>query len=192
MATRKGSDRVDVLIAEDDALTRQCLRALLEQQGLRCVEAGDGREALDLALRRPPRFVLLDVAMPLLDGFAVARALRADPRTRATRIHCVTGLADDQTRQQAREAGCERFLLKPVDPAELLEAVRVPAGPPLISGLTLAQAEELLDWLQNHGCTELDVAIEEQGVSVYGVCPPGARLSRDNSGAVRFLGPEPA
>lgn len=67
---------VDILIAEDDALTRQSLRLLFEKAGYRCSEAEDGGRAVELARRRPPRCAILDLSMPVLDGFAVARALR--------------------------------------------------------------------------------------------------------------------
>jgi CheY-like chemotaxis protein len=189
LAARDGAGHVDVLIADDDALTRRGLRLLLEQWGFRCAEAGDGREAIDLAMRQPPWCVLLDLMMPRLDGLAVARALRADPRTRAAHIHCMSGLADPLARRWAMEAGCESFFVKPVDPAELLEAIRGPAAlatPSQVSGLTLGEAEPLLDWLQNQGCTGLRVALDEQGATVYCTCPPGWHLYRDVGGAVRF------
>jgi CheY-like chemotaxis protein len=189
LAAREGSGHVDVLIADDDALTRRGLRRLLEHWGFRCAEAGDGREAIDLAVRQPPHCVLLDLVMPRLDGLAVTRALRADRRTRAAHIYCMTDLADPLARRWAMEAGCEGFLVKPVDPAELLEALRGPAAsatPSRVSGLTLGEAESLLDWLQNQGCTGLRVTLEEQGAAVYCICPPGWRLYRDEGGAVRF------
>src|SRR5262249_34890412 len=130
---------VDVLIADDDSELRQSVRLLLECQGYRCAEAADGREAVELALRHPPRCLLLDLAMPLLDGLSVARTLRADPRTRGAHIHCVSGSSDPKAPQQARAAGCELYLAKPVDPTALLEAVRGPATPAqigVVPGLT--------------------------------------------------------
>src|SRR5690348_18469173 len=117
------SEAVDVLIVEDDSLTRAALRLLLERSGYRCAEAADGLQALSVARERPPRCVLLDLVMPGLDGFAVARRLRTDLRTFGARIHCLTGLQDRLIRQQARRAGCEKFLTKPIDEAGLLEAV---------------------------------------------------------------------
>jgi CheY-like chemotaxis protein len=179
MSGRAEPSRVDVLIAEHDALQRRGLRLLLEQWGYACDEAGDGREALDRAWRAPPRCVLLDLAMPRLDGFAVARALRRDPRTRAAYIHCLTGQADAQTRLRALEAGCDRFLVKPVDVAELRRAIDEagPAREPgAVSGLTLRQAEELLDWLQNNDGTTLGVAMDGGGVTVRFVLAPGLRV----------------
>src|SRR5437763_2340683 len=93
------SDAVDVLIVEDDAPTRQLLRLLLEQGGYRCAEAADGCEALALARAEPPRCVLLDLRLPGLDGFTVARRLRADLRTFGTHIHCLTGQQDPTVRR---------------------------------------------------------------------------------------------
>jgi CheY-like chemotaxis protein len=155
---------VDILIAEDDDSLRADLRRLFEQQGFSCAEAVNGRQALDLARGTAPRCVLLDLAMPEVDGMTVARTLRADPRTRGIHIHCLTGRADAATRQQADEAGVEVFLTKPVDPRELLAIVNSgvrPAPVELVSGLTKAEAEDLLDWLEARGCAEREVAWED-------------------------------
>jgi CheY-like chemotaxis protein len=181
---------IDVLIADDDAELRQSVRLLLEVQGYRCAEAADGREAVDMALRHHPRCLLLDVAMPELDGFAVARALRADPRTSGTHIHCVSGLSDPQAPQQARDAGCELFLHKPIHPDVLLEVVRGPAAqrqPGFAVGLTLRKAEDLLDWLQNQGCTQLEATLADGAFAVRCLCPPGRRLVQKEDGNVQLV-----
>jgi CheY-like chemotaxis protein len=161
---------VDVLIAEDDTLLRGSMRRLFEQEGYTCAEAGDGREAVELARNCPPRCVLLDLELPGLDGFAVARQLRADPRTRGARIHCLTGKRDADSRRQAHRAGCELYLTKPVDPATLLRAVHQGVGrspTQLAAGLTKAQAEDLLDWLQATGRGPGEVSYEDgDGFSV--------------------------
>jgi CheY-like chemotaxis protein len=161
------SGPIDVLIAEDDAPARASVRLLLEQQGYRCAEAGNGREAVELARLHRPRCVLLDLRMPELDGFAVARRLRADPRTRGAAIHCLTGLTDEASRVRAHDAGCERFLAKPVDPADLLEAVRPQPRPGVWRrGLTMTEAEELLDWLEAHGETGAVDYVEGEGFAI--------------------------
>jgi two-component system cell cycle response regulator DivK len=136
---------VDVLIADDDAQLRGSVRLLLEAQGLTCAEAADGPQTVALARRVAPRCVLLDLGMPGLDGFTVARKLRTDPRTAQTQVHCLTGRTDPTSRRQAAEAGCALYLTKPIDPTAVLAAVRG------WSGLTRAVAEELLDWLEMHG-----------------------------------------
>jgi CheY-like chemotaxis protein len=187
---------IDVLIAEDDDATRHGLRALLEGQGYTCVEAADGREAVTLARRRPPRCVLLDLTLPGLDGLAVARRLRADPRTRAAHIHAVTGRDDPAAQEAARRAGCEAFLTKPVEPEAILGLVRpsAPGGTPAaapaewLTGLTLAEARDLLDWLENNGCAGLEASFGTGGeVAVRCVCPPGLRLGRDGEGRPALL-----
>jgi CheY-like chemotaxis protein len=165
---------VDVLIADDDALMRAGLRLLLERQGYTCAEAEDGREVVEIARTSPPRCVLLDLAMPGLDGFAVARQLRADPRTRAAHIHCLTGRADPATRLRARRAGCEEFLLKPVDPAALLRVVGRPAADAAmraVPGLTKGEAEDLLDWLEANGVARREVVREAEAYTVRWVEP---------------------
>ena len=186
------SGSVDVLIVEDDASVRQLLRLLLERGGYRCAEAHDGQEALALARAEPPRCVLLDLRMPGLDGFAVARRLRADLRTFGAHIHCLTGLKDRLIQEQARRAGCEEFLTKPLDSRSLLEVMRRQLGEPgspsatVISGLAGHQAEALLDFLENHGCTGLAVTAEEDGLAVRCICPPGFHLVPQEGGAERL------
>jgi CheY-like chemotaxis protein len=115
---------VDIVIAEDHELTRRSLRLLLEREGYTCAEAGNGQEAVEMVHLRSPRCVLLDLAMPVVDGFTVARRLRADPRTCGVHIHCLTAYQDPDARQEARQAGCELFLTKPVDIETLLAALR--------------------------------------------------------------------
>jgi CheY-like chemotaxis protein len=161
---------MDVLIADDDSALRAVLRTLLELEGLTCAEAGDGWEAVEVARSHPPRCVLLDLGMPGLDGFAVARWLRADPRTRGAHVHCLTGHVDPLSRLQAAQAGCELFLTKPVEPSALLQAVRSETAPQrtaCISGLTKAEAEELLDLLEAQGLPgEVGLSEAEPGFAV--------------------------
>ena len=179
---------VDVLIVDDDSLVRKSLRSLLERQGYRCAEAGDGQEAVELARHYAPECMLLDLSMPGLDGFAVARRLRGDPRTRGVRIHCLTGVAEPGVREQALQAGCETFLAKPVDAARVLQVVGEPGRPPeaenTVSGLTSDDARDLLDWLQNHDCTNLDATVGPAGWTVRCQPPTGQRLGRDEQGRI--------
>jgi CheY-like chemotaxis protein len=185
------SDSVDILIVDDDASTRAGLRLLLERRGYRCAEANDGRQALALAREQSPRCVLLDLLLPGVDGFTVARRLRGDLRTFSMHIHCLTSLRDDRVREQALRAGCEQFLTKPVDPAELLAVVGRPSQQeaPLatvVSRLSKKRADELLDWVANHGCTGLAVTLEEDGFAVRCICPPGLHLIQDEDGKLRL------
>ncbi|HTU16643.1 MAG TPA: response regulator [Gemmataceae bacterium] len=190
------SEAVDILIIEDDDLTREAFRRLLVRRGYRCTEASDGRQALTMARDQPPTHVLLDLVLPDLDGFSVARRLRADLRTFAAHIYCLTGLRDSLIREQALRAGCEELLTKPVDEASLLKLV----GPPqkekqprsvVVSGLTKAQAEDLLDWMENHACTGLAVRTEEAGFAVRCICPSGFDLVLDRHDSLRLASLEP-
>jgi CheY-like chemotaxis protein len=143
---RDNPNAADVLIVEDDKTTRRCLRRLLEGAGYRCAEAADGREALGCAFATPPRLVLLDIMMPQLDGLAVARRLREDPRTRGVPLLCMTGWDDPAARLRAARAGCAAFVSKPVDLAALLDLVdaTLPLGARLAArpGGPLAEAPE--------------------------------------------------
>ncbi len=142
------AEPVDILIAEDDVLTRRTLRSFLEHEGYCCSEAEDGRAAVELARRQSPRCAILDLGMPVLDGFAVARALRSDPRTRGMHIHCLTGRSDQSAVEEASKAGIEAYMTKPLDPIRLLEIVRQHFEQPdviRISDLSLTEAREQLD-----------------------------------------------
>jgi two-component system, cell cycle response regulator DivK len=155
---------VDVLIADDDAQLRGSMRFFLEAQGFVCAEAEDGPQTVEIARQLAPRCVLLDLGMPGLDGFAVARRLRMDPRTAHAHVHCLTGRTDSASRRQAEEAGCESFLTKPVDPTIVVATVRG------WTGLTKSAAENLLDWLEAHG-NALAAITYEEGVG-FGICFP--------------------
>jgi CheY-like chemotaxis protein len=193
MSTLTERAPIDVLIVDDDTLVRQSLRLVLEAHGYSCAEAADGRMAVEMARRSRPPCILLDLCMPEPDGLTVARMLRADPRTSSLHVHALTGATYLYTRLMAREAGFEQFLEKPLDADSLLEAVRGSAAraveptPCSVSGLTFSEAESLLDWLQNQGCTHIQAGAEPDGVTVSCVCPPGIRLFRDVQGRVRLL-----
>jgi CheY-like chemotaxis protein len=116
---------VDVLITEDDPGLRQMLRVILEHDGYRCAEAENGLEAVELARACHPRLVLLDLMMPGLDGFTVARQLRSDSHTDGIQIYFLTARADDAARRKAERVGCEAFFTKPFDCADLLDVIHV-------------------------------------------------------------------
>jgi CheY-like chemotaxis protein len=186
------SDAVDVLIVDNDALTRQTLRRLLERRGYRCAEAYDGRHALTLARAEPPRCVLLGLLMGRPGSLAVARRLRADLRTFGTRIHCLTRQSQ-RVRELAQRAGLEEFLTQPVDGPSLQEIVgaelkwRDEVTAAVVSGLTKGQAEVVLDWLESHGCTGLVVTTEAGGFVVRCVCPAGFRMDPEEAGGLRLV-----
>jgi len=117
-----------IIIADDYADNRELLRIMLSVVGYEIQEARDGRECLKMALAEPPDLILIDVSMPVLDGWGVLRELRADERTR--RIPCVafTALAD-MNDERALQKGFDAYLAKPFNGKDLLETVeRLLAG----------------------------------------------------------------
>jgi CheY-like chemotaxis protein len=123
--SRQFQNPIDVLIVEDDAITRRALRHVLEGEGYLCAEADNGQEAVDIAQQCPPRLVLLDVMMPGMDGYTAARLLRQDHRTRDVRIHFLTARDDPAAQRAARHAGGQAILSKPIDFDGLLDSVSV-------------------------------------------------------------------
>lgn len=113
-----------VLIVDDNSTNMLLLRTHLANAGYRTLQAASGEEALHLLQAELPDLVLLDVMMPGMDGFEVARRLKAAERTRNIPIIMVTALDDQASRLQALENGAEEFISKPVHKAELLMRVR--------------------------------------------------------------------
>jgi two-component system CheB/CheR fusion protein len=108
-----------ILVVEDDADSRAALRALLELLGHRVEEADSGARALELAATSPPEIVLLDVGLPDLEGYEVAKRLRAAGGAEPPFVVAVTGYDRPEDRERARDAGCEAFVLKPMEPDAL-------------------------------------------------------------------------
>jgi CheY-like chemotaxis protein len=112
-----------VLVVDDFDDARELYCACLEQAGYRTAEARNGQEAIERAIELQPAVVLLDLAMPVMDGVEAARRLKAHDRTRDARLIALTGYAVARYAQAAREAGCERVLVKPVLPSDLVLTV---------------------------------------------------------------------
>jgi signal transduction histidine kinase/ActR/RegA family two-component response regulator len=110
-----------VLIADDEQTNRLLLVKLLGDLGFETLQAGNGAEALKLAGARMADVLITDLAMPIMDGLAVARALRRDASTRDLPILAVSASASDYTREEALGAGCTDFLAKPIRAADLIE-----------------------------------------------------------------------
>lgn len=113
-----------VLLAEDSEDTRHVLSLELRQRGCRVVTAADGQEAVDTALAARPDLILMDLHMPRLDGLAATAQLRAHGELEAVPIIAVTAFDTYGIRQAALEAGCQDYLLKPLDPGALERALR--------------------------------------------------------------------
>ena len=113
-----------ILIVDDERTNRRLLEALLTPEGYHIVSATCGAHALELVAADPPDLVLLDVMMPVMDGYEVARRMKSDPVSSRVPIIMVTALIDAKSRHAGLAAGAEEFLTKPVDREELWLRVR--------------------------------------------------------------------
>jgi two-component system cell cycle response regulator DivK len=96
----------------------------LTYSGYDVVEAGDGKEAVEVAGRTMPDVIVMDLTLPIMDGWEATRRLKADERTRHIPIIALTGHAVAGQSREAREAGCDAFLAKPCLPEMLVEKVQ--------------------------------------------------------------------
>lgn len=126
-----------VLVAEDSAAIRAVLAFMLRSRGYEVVEALNGQDALEKAAAQPPDLVLLDIVMPVLNGFETCARLRSAPETRDIPILILTGVARDAGKDDThwrRVSGADEFLFKPFKAHDLLERVeRLLAKAPLHS-----------------------------------------------------------
>jgi CheY-like chemotaxis protein len=105
-----------VLVVDDDPTIRLICATNLQLDGYQVLEAANGQEGLELALDHLPDVVLLEISMPVLDGFGLAAALQADERTRELPLIFLTGEADPVVKAQAFETGAHAVIAKPFDP----------------------------------------------------------------------------
>lgn len=112
-----------ILLVEDDELSRDMLSRRLARRGYQTLVAVDGSEGITLAHSERPDLILLDMRLPGLDGWQVARRLKAAFQTRAIPIIALTAHAIAGDRQKALDAGCDEYVAKPVDLLRLLTKI---------------------------------------------------------------------
>lgn len=112
-----------ILLIEDNEQNRYLVTFLLQARGWDVVHAGDGPACLAMADGLDPALILLDIQLPGMDGYTVARALRATPKLKAIPIVAVTSYAMSGDRERCLEAGCTGYLEKPIDPMTFAEAI---------------------------------------------------------------------
>jgi two-component system, cell cycle response regulator DivK len=113
-----------VLLVEDNEDNRVIYTTILRHYGYRVEEATTGLEALEAARKLDPDLMILDIALPELDGWTVAARLKEDPATRDLPVLIVTAQASPDGRDRAEALGCAGFLVKPVRPQKVFEEVR--------------------------------------------------------------------
>jgi CheY-like chemotaxis protein len=105
-----------ILLNEDNEQNRYLVTFLLERHGYEVLAVADGPSGIELASRRKPALILLDIQLPTMDGYAVARALRASDDLADVPIVAVTSYAMPGDRERALEAGCTGYIEKPINP----------------------------------------------------------------------------
>lgn len=105
-----------ILYIEDNDQNFYLVRFILDKKGYSVVRARDGREGIDLALSAPPTLILLDIQLPVMDGYATARELRRHPGLANTPIVALTSYAMAGDREKALAAGCTGYIEKPINP----------------------------------------------------------------------------
>ncbi|PYN89716.1 MAG: hypothetical protein DMD87_04455 [Candidatus Rokuibacteriota bacterium] len=122
-----GTPHKRVLVVEDSAANREMMRILLESAGHEVHVTGDGVSGVELAVQLEPDVVMIDIRLPGIDGYQVARQIRAKLRDR-TRLVVLSGYGQPEDKQRAFDAGFDEHLLKPVDPARLLSVLDAARG----------------------------------------------------------------
>jgi two-component system, cell cycle response regulator DivK len=112
-----------ILIVDDFDDNRQMYAEFLAYAGFQVVEASNGVEAIERAIATVPDVIVMDLSLPVLDGWEATRRLKSEPKTRHIPVVALTGHALEGHSAGAREAGCDAFLVKPCLPEKLLDMV---------------------------------------------------------------------
>ena len=113
-----------ILVVEDTEDNRQILRDLLTFAGFDLIEAVDGESGVDMALAHRPDLVLMDLQLPVIDGFEATRRIRAEPALHRMPIIAVTSFAMAGDAQRAIDSGCNAYIAKPYSPRALLAKIQ--------------------------------------------------------------------
>ena len=114
-----------ILLVEDNEMNRDMLSRRLARKGFEVVIAVDGEEAVSMAESETPALILMDMSLPVIDGWEATRRLKAQAVTKATPIIALTAHAMSGDREKCLEAGCDDYDTKPIEFKRLLEKIRV-------------------------------------------------------------------
>ncbi|BAY48004.1 ATP-binding protein [Scytonema sp. HK-05] len=153
-----------ILVVDDKWANRSVLVNMLEPLGFEVLEATDGLDGLNKAHQFQPDIILLDLVMPVMDGFEATRRLRMMPELEGVVVIAISASVFDFDHQQSREVGCDGFLPKPVREADLLEKVRVHLG---------------LEWVYEEIDSKVQLSSENSGLSTQDslVVPPAQEVA---------------
>jgi two-component system cell cycle response regulator DivK len=113
-----------ILVVEDQEDNRRIVRDLLTTSDYEVIEAENGEEALAAVAKQPPDLILMDIQLPILDGYEATRRIKADPSLSSIPIIAMTSYALSRHEEKARAAGCDDFVPKPYSPRQLLATIR--------------------------------------------------------------------
>jgi two-component system cell cycle response regulator DivK len=113
-----------ILVVEDQEDNRRIIRDMLSVLDYELAEADNGVEALAAVARQKPDLILMDIQMPIMDGYETTRRIKADPATKDIPIIAVTSYALSGDNQKALDAGCDDYVPKPYSPRQLLAKIR--------------------------------------------------------------------
>jgi len=113
-----------ILLVEDNEMNRDMLSRRLARQGYTVIFAVDGEHGVAMATAETPDLVLMDMSLPVIDGWEATRRIKADPRTSAIPVIALTAHAMASDEQRCREVGCDDYDTKPVEMPRLLEKIR--------------------------------------------------------------------
>ena len=116
---------IKILLVEDNEMNRDMLSRRLERRGYEVVIAVDGQQGVDMARSEAPDLILMDMSLPVMDGWAATRELKASPETQQTPIIGLTAHAMSGDRDKAMEAGCDDYDTKPVELPRLIAKIEV-------------------------------------------------------------------
>jgi len=117
-----------ILVVEDQDDLRGVLRDLLTGSGYEVVEALDGRDGISKANAERPDLILMDIQLPVIDGYEATREIKANPKLASTPIIAVSSFAMKGDEEKARAAGCDHYVTKPYSPIQLLRIIRTFLG----------------------------------------------------------------
>jgi two-component system, cell cycle response regulator DivK len=113
-----------ILVVEDQEDLRGVLRDLLTGSGYVVAEAADGQAGVEITRSERPDLVLMDIQLPVMDGYEATRQIKADPNLKATPVIAVSSFAMKGDEEKARAAGCDHYVTKPYSPVQLLRIIR--------------------------------------------------------------------
>lgn len=119
---------IKILLVEDNDLVREMMTERLQDRGFQVILAGDGQQAVEMASTEQPRIILMDMSLPIMNGWDATRLIKAGEHTRSITVIALTAHAIAGEREKSLAAGCDDYETKPVDFVRLLEKIQRYSG----------------------------------------------------------------